>query len=683
MTRKRPHRGNTRRGRTNGPRRRPQQLILGTIHITRPDAARVETSEGTYVVARGSIHGAMDGDEVQISLERRGGTERKAVVRAVVRRATSTFLGTFSPAGPLGAVMPLDGRMSRDFFVLPEDTSVERLGVAEGDVVEARILDYPGRDTARVVTLERRVGAAGELDLLVETVIASHGLATAFPPRVLEQAEGLRLDVEAALAQPGRADMRDTVAFTIDPTDARDFDDAVSAVVDGQGGYTVMVHIADVTHYLGWDSPMDIEARQRTCSVYLVDRVLPMLPERLCNELCSLRPDEDRLAMSVTLRLNERCEVTSAQMTPSVIRSRARLDYAGVDAVLEGRAAATELPCELPVAEEVAGMIMLLDRIAQARRQLRARRGSVDFETRESKVTLDEKGRPVDVVVRERTRATSLIEEAMLMANEAVADLLAASDVPAAYRVHERPAPESLAETLPALHELRLLELGETDRLVAGDPYVVQDVLERAKGAPGGLLASELLLRAQKRAIYLPHNEGHYALGARAYCHFTSPIRRYPDVIVHRALKALLSRTSGSSEQREVARALPQLCRTCSERERVADAAARDSQKVKMAELFAGRVGERFSGVVTGCERYGLFVMLDETCAEGLVPVRSLGDEWFFFDERHRALVGEESGQTYRLGQHIVVEVTGANPARGQIDFRPAVPSRPAGQGEG
>ena len=257
----------------------------------------------------------------------------------------------------------------------------------------------------------------------------------------------------------------------------------------------------------------------------------------------------------------------------------------------------------------------------------------------------------------------------MLVANECVAKMLSDADVPAVYRVHERPAPESLSSTIPLLRELGLVEGNLADRIVAGEPRAIQEVLSAARGTSGEYLANALLLRAQKRAIYLPRNDGHYALGATAYCHFTSPIRRYPDDIVHRALKALIAGKVGSKEQRAVATALPQLCRTCSDQERVADTASRDSQKAKMAEFFSQRIGERFSGIVVGCERYGLFVMLDDTCAEGLLPTRALGEEWFTYDAERMALVGESSGRTWRLGQRIAVEVVGANPAKGQIDF--------------
>jgi ribonuclease R len=322
------------------------------------------------------------------------------------------------------------------------------------------------------------------------------------------------------------------------------------------------------------------------------------------------------------------------------------------------------------VADALAETVRVLDEVAALRGRLRQRRGAIDFATREAKVLLDEHGVPQAVKVRARTRATSLIEEAMLMANEAVATLLVTNGLSSAYRVHERPSPEHLLQTVPLLRELELLEPGEVDPLVAGDPFVVQRILERAQGTRLEQVVDATLLRAQKRAIYLPHNEGHYALGARAYCHFTSPIRRYPDVVAHRTLKALLADATESREQRKVAKLLPQLLRTCSERERVADAAARDSQKVKMAEYFSTHVGERFAGVVSGCMRSGLFVTLDETCAEGFLPVRALGEEWFAFDEARMSLTGSESGRSYRPGTRVVVEVAATNPPRGQIDFR-------------
>lgn len=648
---------------------KPRQTVTGSIRVTRPGVATVDTAEGRFAVGRGGIREAMNGDEVQVSLSTRRGGERFAYVQAVLMRATTTFVGTYANAAPLGIVVPLDGRIRRDFFVLPEDDSASRLGVSDGDVVSARILEYPARHSSGVVTLERRLGDADDLDLDIESVIASYDLATDFPEECDEQVGSVRVDVESALVgDPCRRDLRGRSCMTVDPTDARDFDDAVGARRVG-GGYEVDVHIADVTHYVPWNSPVDREARRRTCSVYLADRVLPMLPERLCNDVCSLVPGSDRLCMSVLMRLDAHGNVTSYEVAPSVIRSRARLDYDTVDALLEGRVEEASLPAVEGGPEEVAGQLRILDEVASLRQEVRGRRGAIDFETREAKVILDERGKPQGVSVRERTRATGLIEEAMLMANECVASLLSQSDVPVAYRVHERPSPEDLKETLPVLGELGLLHGDLAERLVSGDPMATQEVLRAARGTQAEYLASSVLLRAQKRAVYLPHNDGHYALGAQAYCHFTSPIRRYPDDTVHRALKALLHGELGSREQAHVAEALPQLCRDCSDRERVADSAARASQKVKMAELFSERVGEDFSGMVVGVERYGLFVALDDTCAEGLLPVRALGDEWFAYDERLLSLTGEESGKRWRPGQRVAVTVTGTDPAHGRIDF--------------
>ena len=661
MGRSRPHRGNRRRGRSGGPRGRARTLT-GTLVISRPGAGCVETPEGAFELARHGQREAMNGDEVEVALVEQRGRQPRAVVRSVVTRAVETFLGRFAPAGPLGAVTPLDARIGRDFFVVPEDPSPGRLGVAEGDIVVARITEYPTRRSAAVVTLERRLGSADELDLNVEAVVASYGLAGDFPASVEAQAEKIFARVEDDLAaDPARRDLRQMLCVTVDPADARDFDDAVSARRLDGGGFELGVHIADVSHYVASDSPIDNEAKRRTCSAYLVDRVIPMLPERLCNDVCSLRPGEDRLAVSVLMRLDERGNVSSARMTRSAIRSAARLDYDTVDEVLLGVSQAPS--------EEIAGLLRTLDEIRALRERVRRNRGAIDFETVEARVTLGAGGVPTGVSVRRRTRATGLIEEAMLLANECVAARLAEREAPAAYRVHERPLPEDLRATLQPLRELGLLDAETTSGLLAGDPFALQRVLALARGTDGEQLANALLLRAQRRAVYLPANEGHYALGAAAYCHFTSPIRRYPDVLVHRALGALIDGRIDGREMRAQAQALPQLCRTCSERERAADAASRASQKIKMAELFSSRVGERLSGVITGCERFGLFVTLDETCAEGLVPVRALGDEWFTYDEARMALTGEESGEVWGLGRRVCVEVTGTNVPRGQIDF--------------
>lgn len=657
--------------RAYGSRRRSSAVALeGVLRIVRPGVATVETQEGTFHVARGGIREGMDGDLVRVTLSRHTSSsqpsEPRAYVQTVMSRACESFLGTYGIASPLGVVVPLDERIRRDFFVLPDDKSAERLGIKEGDLVVARILTYPTRREAGVVTLDRRVGASDEIDLDIEGVIASYNLPCAFPDQVLAEADALTLDVEGALAaQPYRRDLRGACCFTIDPVDARDFDDALS-ICTHKDGCTLGVHIADVSQYVQQSSSLDNEARARGCSVYLADRVLPMLPERLSNDICSLRPNEDRLCMSVLIKLSLDGEIQSFEITPSAIRSKARLDYDSVDKLLKGESAPSDLACAASDSSDIAQALIALNQVAEKRRAIRKRRGAIDFETAESKVVLDEQGEPLGVRIRERTHATSLVEEAMLMANECVAQQLAQASVESAYRIHEPPIAERLESALVVLQELELVNAEEAQLIAAGDPFAVQTVLERVRGTSSERLATSVLLRAQSRAVYAPNNEGHYALGARAYCHFTSPIRRYPDLVIHRSIKALLGvgrSAAGKGKKSE----LPQLCRSCSDLERRADNAARASQRTKLARFYLDRVGEVYGGIISGVEKFGLFVELEETLAEGLVPIRLMSYGNMRFDEKRLLLRNEYDGRTWRLGQRVAVRIEDADPVHGKI----------------
>lgn len=687
--------GHSKNDRRGPARSRRLPGLTGTVRVY--DArTEVETAEGAYRLGSRSMREAMPGDRVYVSLHRGRGGARRAVVEHVIERVTAAIVGVFEPAGPLGAVRPLDARIKQDFFVLPSDGSPARLGVVPGDIVSARIVDYPSRTESGVVTIERRIGDANEPSLGIECIMARYGLVDGYPRAAIDEAERLSVDVEAALSDPLRRDIRDRFAITIDPVDARDFDDAISVARTVRGGWMLGVHIADVSHYVDWESAIDLEARRRSTSVYLADRVLPMLPERLCNDLCSLRPEEDRLAFTVDIELDAQGRVRAYEAYPSVIRSRVRMDYGAVDTLLrEGESDGAALDAAACGRAEAAveaarangvdlrAFLRNADALFRARREIRRKRGSIDFDAPEVHVLLDEAGMPVDIVTRERTAATSLVEEAMLLANECVAEFLSDRDLVSAYRVHEDPSPDSLASAAKTLTELGAVEGGLAAGIMLGDPRAINAAVEDAAGTPFAPQVNALLLRAQQRAVYKSRNEGHYALGARAYCHFTSPIRRYPDLIAHRVLKlALAKRELGKKEA--LARAprftgkgpqaleaiCPQLCRQASDNERAADAAANASQKVKVAQFYAGRIGERDTGTVCWISDLGAFVRLDATGAEGLIRMNALGTEWWDFDDVRLTLTGDSTGTRVGLGCRVVVEVASVNVLRGHVDLK-------------
>lgn len=668
-------------GHRSPTRSKPRGIPVGTLKATARGTGVVETAEGSFYIPERRMREAMNGDRVQVRpLGDWHAGLPTAAVTGVVERAVTTFAGTYVEDGPLRAVLPIDERLLHDFVVDPADPAPRRLGLRDGDLVCARIAAYPTRRAAGVATVERVLGDAEGETAAIEAVIAAHDLAVDFPPEALDQARRVEADVERALREPGRRDIRTRTVVTIDPDDARDFDDALSVEPLEQGGWRVGVHIADVSAYVGWGSPIDLAARQRATSTYLADRVLPMLPEELSCDVCSLRPREDRLAVSVDLEVDPCGRVVSSDMYPSVIRSNARLTYAQADAVLRG-----ETPFDLPALEpgpdgavpDLAALLHALDRVRALRQALRRDRGAIEFVSTEARVVLDAAGRPEGVSLRRSTPATLLVEEAMLAANEAVARRLEQTGVPAAFRVHEPPAQDSLEGLVPVLTEIGCLEGGLKARLIAGDPHAVQGVLDAVAGKPEEELVSALLLRAMKRATYEPANWGHYGLGAPAYCHFTSPIRRYPDLLVHRSLKAVLAGGMKAMMRRELEYEMPGICRQSSKMERVAAAAAYESQAVKLAEYMERFIGQTFAGTVTSVQPFGLFVRLDETCAEGLLRTADLGPGRWGFDEARCQLENADDGAHWRLGQRIEVRVRSTDAFRGRVDFALPRPARP------
>ena len=638
-------------------RRRPKANPRGVLTVSAGGFGFVQTAEGEYFIPASGLAGAFDGDLVEIAPLRAGASKGRRVadddgdmtgrpaarVLSVVDRAHDTLVGRYEVAEPFGVVVPADPRIPYDVFTM----RAESPEVPDGALVRVRIAQFPTRRSAATGFVEEVLADTSDAPGAgIDLIVGRHKLETVFS--------------EGALAA-GYRDLRDRFTFTIDPADAKDFDDALSLdYLEGEGLWRLGVHIADVSHYVPWGSSVDLDARRRATSVYLADRVIPMLPPALSDELCSLAPGAERRSMTADLFLNDEGELVRFSLYPALIRSDARLSYGEADDILVDYKAA------IAAGGDIAWRLVECSRLARAREAARARAGGIDFATTEAKVILDAEGRPTDIALRRKTDATRLVEEAMILANETVAGYLERRGFPCLYRVHEPPASDALGSLIPVFQEFDWFEKPMEARLVAGDPKVIQEILTASAPRSEGELVSSLLLRAMKRADYRPENQGHYGLASEAYCHFTSPIRRYPDLVVHRMLRAALTRRPEKFDQ-EVA-ALPWIAEHSSAMERVAEAAARESQELKMVEYLAAFVGQSFSAVISGVAAWGLYVRLDCT-AEGVLPVRALGDEYFVFDPVRYTLVGDESGKVYRLGQRVAVTLKSADATTASLEF--------------
>lgn len=629
-----------------------RNLTVGRLAMNRRGFAFVSTPAGDIYVGRRDTGGAMHGDTVAVRIEQKAHRMgRSGEVVQVIERSLTRVVGRFERHGALGIVVPTDARIVGDLFV---DLKAKVGPTPQpNDIVVARITRYATQRDAMQGVIEEVLGPADAPGVDIEIVIREHGLHTEFPPEVDTEAEELVQGIDAELAA-GRRDIRDLFTVTIDPADAKDFDDAISLErIDGR--WRLWVHIADVSHYVPWGSAIDNEAVQRATSVYLVDRVLPMLPEKLSNEICSLNPSVERLCFTVEMDLDRNAHVEAYRLYPSVIRSDRRFDYGQVQDWLDGGG--------FPDAESER-LLVEFRRVAEALSKQRIARGGLDFETVEAKIRLADDGTPVEVVLRRRTVATNMIEEAMILANEVVARHMVKTEAPMVFRIHEDPDPDALAQVAVILKEFDY----PIKDIHGASPQTFQRIIAFAKGRPEELLINALMLRSMERARYVDYLAPHFGLASTAYTHFTSPIRRYPDLIVHRLLKAQLTGRIDKEPTAAMVRELEWLTEHCSIMEREAESAEDQSTKVKLVQLMADHVDEEFEGLITGVASFGMFVQLDNT-AEGLVHVQTMRDDYYRYDAERFMLWGENRGNTFRLGQRITVRLTAVSIADRRIDF--------------
>ena len=615
-----------------------------------------EDEEDIFIPAD-SVNTALHQDKVQVLLkkEQKSGKRREGVILKILERGTAEVVGTFQREGDYGFVVCDNQKLSRDIYISARNSH----GVRDGEKVVAQIIDYGTerrKPEGKITEVLGNIHAPGT-DILA--IVKSLNIPSEFPVRVMNQA--MRVPDHVLDADwDGREDFTGLMTVTIDGEDAKDLDDAVSLTKEGNI-YHLGVHIADVSNYVQGGSALDKEALKRGTSVYLADRVIPMLPERLSNGICSLNQGVDRLALSCLMDIDGQGNIVAHKITESVIRVDRRMSYEQVRSILED--GETETSREY---REFVPMFFLMRELSQLLRSRRHHRGSIDFEFPESKIILNGAGRAIDVRPYEANCATEIIEDFMLMANETVAREYCKGEYPFVYRTHENPDPEKVEELLTLLHHQGIQVRKSREEIT---PKEIQEILESIQGLPNETMISRLTLRTMKQAKYTTECSGHFGLAARYYCHFTSPIRRYPDLQIHRIirdnLRGRLQREGKTEHYREI---LEEVARQSSVCERRAQEAERESDKLKKAEYMSYHLGEEFDGIISGVTGYGLYVELSNT-VEGLVHVTSLRDDYYEFDQEAYELRGQLTKKIYHLGQKVRVRVADADAMKRTVDF--------------
>ena len=616
----------------------------------------VEGVEEDYFIPAEYTGGAFHQDIVEIALLKKpGGKRQEAKVIRIVEHGIREVVGTFQKNKAFGFVIPDNQKLAQDIFVSKERSK----GAVDGHKVVVEITDYgkPGKKPeGKVIEILGHINDPG-VDIM--SIVKAFDLPVLFPEKVLNQAERVAQDVsEADMA--GRVDLRDVQMVTIDGEDAKDLDDAVSLTVE-DGMYKLGVHIADVTNYVQEHSALDREALKRGTSVYLVDRVIPMLPHALSNGICSLNEDVDRLALSCLMTINNKGEVVDHKLCESVIHSNRRMTYTSVKKILEDKDAE-----EIAKYEELVPMFEQMGELAAILRKKRHKRGSIDFDFPETKVILDKKGHPVDIKPYERNTATKLIEEFMLIANETVAEHFFWQETPFVYRTHETPDAEKIEKLVTFIRNFGLnLKAGHREDI---HPKEIQKLLDTISGTDAEAMISRLTLRSMKQAKYSTESTGHFGLACKYYCHFTSPIRRYPDLQIHRIIKVEYRGRLNEDRVAHYRGILDQVATQSSTTERRAEEAERETIKMKKAEFMEDKIGETFEGVVSGITGWGIYVELPNT-VEGLVHYTRMPGDRFFFNEATYEMIGEMTGRKYCLGQTVQVVVVDVDKISRAVDF--------------
>ena len=613
-------------------------------------------SEDVFIGADDTC-GAFDGDHVEIVLTKEPeGRSREGKIVKILERGLSKVVGLYrmKPGKKFGFVIPDNQRLDQDIFVPIEKSR----GAVDGHKVVVELTSYGENGKKPEGKIVEIIGHLNDPGTDIMSIVKGYDLPVEFPDKVLRQAERVAKPVSEA-DMNGRKDLRDWQMVTIDGEDAKDLDDAVSLTME-KGMYRLGVHIADVTNYVQENSALDWEAKERGTSVYLVDRVIPMLPHTLSNGICSLNAGEDRLALSCLMTIDETGTVVDYKIAETVICVDKRLSYKGVRKILEDHDVQ-----EIEACEALVPMLEQMQKLSEIVRRKRRNRGAVDFDFQECEIKLDKSGHPVDILPHERNVATKLIEDFMLLANETVAQHFFWLEVPFVYRTHDKPDPEKIQKLTTFLNNFGYSLKGTRDEI---HPKELQKLLTRIEGTKEEDMLSRLILRSMKRAQYQDVCTGHFGLACKYYCHFTSPIRRYPDLQIHRIIKEYLRGRLKEERILHYKDILPQVCKHASEMERRADEAERETDKLKKAEYMTAHMDEEYDGVISGIMAYGIYVELENT-VEGLIRAADIPGDYYVYDEAACEMVGRHTGNSYRLGDRIHVYVKDVDLQKKTIDF--------------